>query len=345
METESRALDRLLLESVNQSGDKMANVNRRDLFRALAGFMPLALGSAWAAYPDKPIRIIVPFSPGGGADLIARTLAVDLARELGQPVIVENKPGAGTVIGSDLVAKAPPDGYTLLLSSIAHSVNPSLVDKLPYSTEKDFIPVAMVVRSPNVLVVRTDSPFRSVKAIIDAARAKPGKLTYASPGNGTSSHLAGALFEDLAKVRLQHISYKGSAQALTDLLGGQTDILFGTSGSIGSFVDSGKLRALAVTSAARSSAYPDVPTMVESGVPGYVTEGWYGLHAPAGTPSALIERLNAAVRKATGTEFFKSKLVHEGMVVQTGTPGEYDSYVSAEIVRWARLVKANVVSK
>ncbi len=304
------------------------------------------LGAGTAhAYPDRPIRIVVPFSAGGGADLIARTLSVELAKELGQPIVVENKPGAGTVIGSDLVAKSPPDGYTLLLSSIAHSVNPSLSDKLPYVTEKDFVPVAMLVRSPNVLVVRADSPYRSVQDIISAARTRPGVLTYASPGNGTSAHLAAALFEDLAKVRLQHVAYKGSAPALTDLLGGQTDILFGTSGSVGGFIAGGKLRALAVTSSGRSTAYPDVPTMVEAGVPGYVTEGWYGLHAPAGTPPAVIEKLNAVARKATTTELFQSKLVHEGMVVQTGTPAEYEQYVRSEIARWSRLVKSNVVTK
>ena len=320
----------------------------RSLANAIAGIAAtLLIGAptAHAAFPDKPIKIVVPFSPGGGADLIARTLSADLAKELGQPVIVDNKPGAGTVIGSDLVAKSPPDGYTLLLSSIAHSVNPSLAEKLPYATEKDFVPVAMLVRSPNVLVVRADSPFKSVKDIIDAAKAKPGKLTYASPGNGTSSHLAGALFEDLGKVRLQHIAYKGSAPALTDLLGGQTDILFGTSGSVGSFIDSGKLRALAVTSAASSSAYPSVPTMVEAGIPGYVSEGWYGLHAPSGTADPIIEKLNAAVRKATATDFFKSKLVHEGMVVQTGTPIDYENYVRTEIARWSKLVKKNVITK
>ena len=320
----------------------------KSLLRAVAGMAAVMLASvagAQASFPDKPIRIVVPFSPGGGADLIARTVSAELAKELGQPVIVDNKPGAGTVIGSDLVAKSTPDGYTLLLSSIAHSVNPSLADKLPYATEKDFAPVAMLVRSPNVLVVRADSPYRSVKDIIEAAKAKPDVLTYASPGNGTSSHLAGALFEELGKIRLQHITYKGSAPALTDLLGGQTDILFGTSGSVGAFIESGKLRAVAVTSAVRSSAYPSVPTMIEAGVPGYITEGWYGLHAPARTPVAVIEKLNAAARKATTTDFFKSKLVHEGMVVQTGAPIEYENYVRAEIARWSRLVKTNVITK
>lgn len=316
--------------------------------RAVAAFtatVAMGLAAAHAAFPDKPIKLVVPFAPGGGADLIARTLAVELSKELGQSVFVENKPGAGTIIGSDIVAKSAPDGYTLLVSSIAHSVNPSLMEKLPYSTEKDFVPVSLVVRSPNVLVVRADSPYKSVKDIIDAAKAKPNRLSYASPGNGTSSHLAGALFADLAKVQIQHITYKGSAPALTDLLGGQTDILFGTSGSIGPFVDNGKLRALAVTSATRSSAYPKVPTMIEAGVPGYVSEGWYGLHAPAGTPAAVIQKLNAATRKAAQSEFFKSKLVHEGMVSQTGTPAEYEAFVRAEIARWSKLVKTDVITK
>ncbi len=318
--------------------------------RLLAAFAATAsLGLAplhtHAAYPDKPVKLVVPFAPGGGADLIARTLAVEMSKELGQSVYVENKPGAGTIIGSDIVAKSPPDGYTLLVSSIAHAVNPSLMDKLPYSTEKSFAAVSLVVRSPNVLVVRADSPYRSVRDVVSAARARPGQLTYASPGNGTSSHLAGALFADLAKVQLQHITYKGSAPALTDLLGGQIDILFGTSGSVGPFIDNGKLRALAVTSAGRSTAYPDVPTMSEAGVPGYLSEGWYGLHAPAGTPAAVIQKLNAAVLKAARTEFFQSKLVHEGMVAQTGTPAEYDAFVRDEIARWSRLVKSDVISK
>jgi tripartite-type tricarboxylate transporter receptor subunit TctC len=321
---------------------------RRRLLQAVTAFAASAvmgLSAAQAAFPDKPIKLVVPFAPGGGADLIARTLAVEMSRELGQSVFVENRPGAGTIIGSDVVAKSAPDGYTLLVSSIAHSVNPSLMEKLPFSTEKDFMPVSMVVRSPNVLVVRADSPYKSVKDIIDAAKARPNQLTYASPGNGTSSHLAGALFADLAKVQLQHVTYKGSAPALTDLLGGQTDILFGTSGSVGPFIDNGKLRALAATSATRSSAYPNVPTMVEAGVPGYVSEGWYGLHAPAGTPAPVIEKLNAATRKAAQSDAFKSKLVHEGMVTQTGTPAEYETFVRAEIARWSKLVKTDVITK
>lgn len=320
---------------------------KRHLMKMAAGIAAcVMLASATAStFPEKPIKLVVPFAPGGGTDLIARTLAFEMQKDLGQPVVVENKPGAGTIIGTDMVAKAAPDGYTLVVSSIAHAVNPSLNPKLPYSTEKDFAAVSMIVRSPNILVVRADSPYKSVKDVIAAAKAKPDQLTYASPGNGTSSHLAGALFADLAKVSLRHVAYKGSGPALTDLLGGQTDMIFATSGSVGGFIDSGKLRALAVTSEQRSSAYPTVPTVAEAGVPGYATEGWYGFYAPAGTPPAVIDKLNAATRKAANSDTFKSKVVSEGMVVQTGTPAEFDNYVRSEIIRWSKLVKADIVTK
>lgn len=315
------------------------------LAAAFAAALLLGMPVANAAFPEKPIRLVVPFSPGGGTDLIARTLAVEMAKELGQPVVVENKPGAGTLIGTDMVAKSAPDGYTLVVSSIAHSVNPSIMAKIPYSTEKDFTPVSMIANSPNILVVRPDSPYKSLKDVMAAAAANPGKLTYASPGNGTSSHLAGALFADMAKIKLQHVPYKGSGPALTDLLGGQVDVLFATAGSVGGFLESGKLKALAVTSADRSSAYPAVPTVAESGVPGYVMNGWYGFYAPAGTPADVVQKLNAATRKAAASEVFKNKVLSEGLVIHTGTPAEFDAFVQGEIVRWAKLVKVAGISK
>jgi len=211
----------------------------------------LAAGSAACAstFPQKPVRIVVPFSPGGGTDLIARTLGQEMSKDLGQPVIIDNKPGAGTIIGTDAVAKAAPDGYLLVMSSFAHAVNPSLQPKLPFNNEKSFAPVLLVGRGPNVLVVRPASPFKSVQDVLAAAKANPGKLTYASQGAGTSAHLAGEMFDNLAKVKTTHIPYRGAGPAMTDLLGGQVDMFFGTAAAVAPFVERGQLRAIGVTSA------------------------------------------------------------------------------------------------
>ena len=310
----------------------------------LAAVAATALGAmlptAQAAYPEKPIRIVVPFSPGGGTDLVARTLGAEMSKELGQPVVIENKPGASTIIGTDTVAKADPDGYTLVVSTIAHAVNPSLMAKLPYNTDKDFAPVMLIARSPNVLVVRPDSPYKTVKDILAAAAAKPGALTFASQGNGTSAHLAGELFKHLGKIDMIHVPYKGAGPALTDLLGGQVDMMFGTAAAVGGFVESGKLRAIAVTTAERSPAHPELPTMAESGLPGYVADSWYGIYAPAGTPPEVIAKLNAAAKKAAQSEAFRNRVQPEGLMVSAGTPEAYDQYVRGEIDRWAKVIKA-----
>ena len=244
---------------------------RRRLLRMATGAAIVAGGAAgWPAraeLPDKTLRIIVPFAPGGGTDLIARLVAETMSKDLGRSVIVENKPGAGTIIGTDYVAKSTADGSALVMATFAHAVNPALHAKLPFDTDKDFAPVALVGTSPNVLVVRPDRPWKTVRELIDAAKAQPGNLTYGSFGNGTSAHLAGALFANLAKVELLHVPYKGSAPAITDLLGGQIDMMFTTVASVAQHLTSGKLRALAVTSAKRSPSWPDLPTIAEAGVP------------------------------------------------------------------------------
>ena len=309
-----------------------------------ASVSSLATSPALAAYPDKMVRIIVPFAPGGGTDAIARTLGTGMAQALGQTVIVENKPGAGTIIGSESVAKSAPDGYTLLIATFAHAVNPSLQPKLPYATDKAFAPVILIGRSPNVLVVKAESPYKTVKDIVAAAKGAPGKLTFASQGNGTSAHLAGELFKNLAKVDLTHVPYRGAGPAITDLLGGQVDMMFGTAAAVSPFVQSGKLRALGVTTAQRSPASPAVPTIAESGVAAYAAESWYGLYAPAGTPADVIAKLNAAARKAVEAEVFRNRAREEGLIITASTPAELDAYVRAEEARWTKVVKDNNIT-
>jgi tripartite-type tricarboxylate transporter receptor subunit TctC len=299
-----------------------------------------AASATFAAYPEKPVRLVVPFAPGGGTDLIARALAVDMGKELGQQVIIDNKPGAGTIIGTDAVAKSAPDGYTIVISTFAHAINPSLMPKLPYAHDKAFTPISLIARGPNVLVVRAESPFKTVKDIVDAARAKPGSLTYASQGNGTSAHLAGEMFTNLGKLQMVHVPYRGAGPAITDLLGGQVDMIFGTAAAVASMVDNGKLRALAVTTEQPSPAYKGVPPVAAT-VTGYAVESWYGLYAPAGTPADVVSRLNAAARKAAQSADFKKKIEPEGLSVVASDPAELDRYVKAEELRWRKVVKDN----
>jgi tripartite-type tricarboxylate transporter receptor subunit TctC len=263
-----------------------------------------------------------------------------MSKALGQTVIIENKPGAGTVIGTEAVAKSAPDGYTLVIATFAHAVNPSLVSKLPYASDKAFTPVILIGRGPNVLVVRTNSPYKSVKDVINAAKANPGKLSYASQGNGTSAHLAGEMFTNLGKVEMLHIPYRGAGPAMTDVLGGQVDMIFGTAAAVSTFVDGGKMRALGVTTPVPSAALPGVPAIADT-VPGYQVESWYGLYAPAGTPADVIDKLNAAAKSATQQEDFKKKVEQEGLVISAGTPAELEAYVKAEESRWRKVVKEN----
>jgi tripartite-type tricarboxylate transporter receptor subunit TctC len=236
----------------------------------------LAPQSARATYPDRPIRLIVPFAPGGGVDIMARLIGDFISRDLGKPVIIESRPGAGTITGTQAVAGSAPDGYTLLLSSTPFAINPSINAKLPYDASKAFAHVALIARAFDIVVVNPKLPLMSIQDVVAYAKANPGKVNFGSPGIGSTPHLAGEMFKSLAHVEMTHVPYKGSAPALTDLLSGQIQIIFSTVPSAASYVRSGQLRALAVTSAKRSAAYPDLPTVAEAGVSGYVIEGWYG---------------------------------------------------------------------
>ena len=312
---------------------------RRHVLGVLAGML-LAANAAWAAYPERPIRLIVPFSPGGGTDLIARTLGAEMGKDLGKPIVVENKPGAGTMIGTDAVAKSPADGYTILIASFAHAVNPSLQPKLPYSHETAFAPVILIGAGPNVLVVRAESPYRTMADLLAAAKANPGKLTYASQGIGTSAHLAGEMFSNLAKVELTHVPYKGAGPAITDVLGGQVDMMFGTAAATSGYVESGRFRALGVTSAKPSPSFEGVAPIGDT-VPGYVVESWYGLYVAAGTPPEIVDRLNKAARIAARSAEFRDKVEKEGLGIRAGDPAELEAYVAAEEKRWRKVVREN----
>jgi tripartite-type tricarboxylate transporter receptor subunit TctC len=294
---------------------------------------------AAAAYPDRPIRIVVPFAPGGGTDVVARTLAQEMARDLGASIVIENKPGAGTIIGTQAVATSDPDGYTLLMGTFANAVNPSLKAKLPYDPHRDFAPVALIARSFNIVVVNPKSPYRSIADLIAAAKAEPEKLSYGTYGTGTSAHLAGELFKNLARVNLTTVPYKGAAPAITDLIGGQIQVMFTTVASAAALIQGGQLRALAVTSVQRSPAFPDVPTVAEAGVPGYSAESWYGLFAPARTPPEVIARLNKSAAIAVQSEAFRKLGVNEGLVMVARPPEELDRYFRGEEERWRKVIQ------
>lgn len=293
---------------------------------------------AAGAYPERPVRIVVPFAPGGGTDVVARTLAHEMEKNLGASVFIENKPGAGTIIGTQAVAVSKPDGYTLLMGTFSHAVDVTLKEKLPYDPHKDFAPIALIARSFNLVVVNPKSQVRSIADLIAAAKANPGKMTFGTYGAGTSAHLAGELFKDLANVNLTAVPYKGAAPAITDLIGGQIDVMFTTVASAASLVESGQLRALAVTSAERSPAFPQLPTVAEAGVVGYAAESWYGLFVPAGTPKDVIDRLNQSAAAAVQAETFRKLGVNEGLVTVSLPPEALDRYVRAEEERWRRVI-------
>src|ERR1700730_16735902 len=318
------------------------NLKPTSVLFALAA-LSLALFSndpASALYPDQIGGIVVPFAPGGGTDVIARTLGQEMARDLGATIVIENKPGAGTIIGTQAVATSDPDGYTLLMGTFANAVNPSLNSKLPYDPHKDFAPVALIARSFNIVVVNPNSPIKSVADLIAAAKAEPDKLSYGTFGTGTSAHLAGELFKDMAKVNLTTVPYKGAAPAITDLIGGQIQVMFTTVASAASLVGAGQLRAIDVNSAERWAGFPHLPAVSEAGAPGYAAEAWYGLYAPAKPPPDIIDRLNRSAAKALRSDAFKRLGLNEGLVMVGGPPEELDRYFRGEEERWRKVIES-----
>jgi len=289
-------------------------------------------------FAKQPTRIVVPFAAGGGTDVISRTLAQEMAKQLGGVVFVENKPGAGTIVGTDYVAKATPDGHTVVMATFAHAVNVSLHAKLPYNADKDFAPIALVARSFNVVVVNPASGIDSVAALIAAAKAKPEALNYGTFGPGTSAHLAGELFNSLAHVKLTAVHYKGAAPAITDLLTGTIQVMFTTVASAAPLIKAGKLKALAVTSSKRTTAFADLPTVAEAGVPGYVAESWYGLFAPAKTSPETIELLNNAVNQSLHAPSLGRLVENEGLIMVGGAPRQLGEYVKEQEMLWRKVV-------
>jgi len=310
------------------------------LIAALAIFVTTNNATAQNKYPDRPVHIILGYPPAGPVDIISRILADRLSRIWGQTAVVDNVSGAGGNIGGDRVAKAAPDGYTLLMATNAQlAINPSLYKKMTYDPIKDLAPISLSVYSPNILVVPNDVPAKSVAELVAYARANPGKLTYASAGVGTTQHLAGELFKAMAKIDIQHVPYRGAGPVITDLLGGRITMFFGAIAPLIPLVREGKLRALAVTSAERFPAAPELPTMIESGYPGFVSILSIGLMAPAGTPPAIIEKLHQDAVKALAPPEVRKKLADIGMGVIAGSPAEFAAAIKAETPQWTKVIK------
>ncbi|MFM9970281.1 MAG: Bug family tripartite tricarboxylate transporter substrate binding protein [Burkholderiales bacterium] len=301
-----------------------------------------ALGQSAASYPSKPIRIVVPFAPGGTTDIVARSVGADMTKTLGQAVSIENRAGAGGNLGSDVVAKAAPDGYTLLVGAVSpQAINVTLYPNMPYDVMRDFEHISLLAAVPNLLEVHPSVPVKTVRELIDYAKARPGKLAYASSGSGPSIHLSAELFKTMTGVDMLHIPYKGSAPAVADLIAGQVQLMFDNLPSSIQQVRAGKLRAIAVTTARRSPVLPDIPTIAESGLPGYEASSWFGMHAPAKTSKDIVNRLYATVAKSLRTPEMIERLTSQGADPVGNTPEQFTEFVREEIAKWAKVVKAS----
>jgi len=312
-------------------------------FAALLGVLWLALPPAASAaqnYPNRPIRFIVPFPPGGGNDIVGRIVAQKLSESLGVSVVVDNRGGAGGTIGTDVTAKASPDGHTMLINNVSLAVNATLIEKLPYDTLKDLAPISLLGRQPNVLVVHPSVAASSVSELLALARAKPGQITYGSGGVGTASHLATELLKLMTRTEMVHVPYKGLGPALTDLMGGRLQLIISTLASALPQVKSGKLKPLAVTTAQRSSFFPELPTMGEAGVAGYEFSTWYGLLVPARTPAPVVGRLNSETVKALNSPALKQQFAAQGLEPASSTPSEFGAYLKSETAKWAKVIRA-----
>jgi len=309
----------------------------------VAALLAVCADSALAqAYPSKPIRFVVPFPPGGTTDISSRLLADRLSRDLHWTIVIDNRPGAGGNIGADAIAKAAPDGYTIGMGQTSNlAINPTLYSKIPFDALKDFAPVALVSSTPLVIVVGEKTPYKTLAEMIAAARAKPGTLTFATPGSGTVGHLSAELLTRTAGVKMVHVPYKGASQAITDLIGGQVDSYFSTAPAVIEQVRAGKVRALAVTSAKRAPALSTVPTVAESGYPGFAATSWYGVVAPSGTPAPVIAKLSDEIAKALQAPEVRDGLAREGGGTLSGGSAEFARYLKAETDKWSKVVKAS----
>jgi tripartite-type tricarboxylate transporter receptor subunit TctC len=308
---------------------------------ACAALAAAAAGAAFAqaGYPSKPVRMVVPSSAGGGTDIVARIIAPELSKRLGQQVIIDNRPGAGTMIGIEVAAKSPADGYTLLMGLSTLAINPALYKKVPYDAMRDFAPITQAISSPAIMVVHPSVPVKTVKELIAFARARPGQLNYASAGTGTYPHMTMELFLSMAKLKMVHIPYKGSGPAMIDMVAGHVAVMAGTILTGIPHVRSGRLRGLGVTSAARSAVAPDIPTIAEAGLPGYEATQWYGVLAPARTPKEIVTRLHGEVTRVLQQPEIKERLAGDGVDTVGSSPEEFARYIQSELTKWAKVAR------